>query len=155
MPRFIMTVGIAGVGKTTWAKKFAQENSNVVIHSSDEIRGSVYGSDYSYQRGGNKDVFPLMRQRTIGDLKKGKTVIYDATNIGVKRRKQLLYEIRTIVPELSLEAVYFDVPLDVALERNAQRSGSAKVPEEAIFRMSRHMVKPSPEEGWDRLTIVH
>ncbi len=154
MPRFIMTIGAPGAGKSTWVKKFEQENENVVVHSSDSIRDSIKWKSYGYQKNDHKDIFLIMQLRAIADLQKGKTVVYDATNIGSRHRKNLLHQLRIMVPELSLEAVLFDIPLDTCLERNAQREGKAKVPEDVVFRMHRHLVKPSASEGWDKLTII-
>jgi predicted kinase len=51
-----------------------------------------------------------------------------------------------------MEAVFFDVPLEVCLERNACRH--RVVPEEAMRLMSQRLVRPSVEEGFERVVVV-
>ena len=52
--------------------------------------------------------------------------------------------------------VYFRTPLDVCLERNAQRSSDRQVPEDVIRAMSKKMASAPPvlEEGFARIDIV-
>jgi predicted kinase len=51
-----------------------------------------------------------------------------------------------------VEAVFFDVSLDVCLRRNALRS--RVVPGEALAKMAAKLVPPSLEEGFARVTVV-
>jgi predicted kinase len=60
------------------------------------------------------------------------------------------------------EAIYFDVPLEVCLERNRKRenlpAGPARdarvVPDEVLRRMARQLEPPSKGEGFARITTV-
>jgi predicted kinase len=52
-----------------------------------------------------------------------------------------------------LEALYFDVPVEVCIERNRQRQ--PKVPEEAIREMARVMIPPAKEEGFTTVIRVN
>ncbi len=51
--------------------------------------------------------------------------------------------------------VYVEVPLAVALARNARRTGPARVPDEIIERMHARFEAPLPaDHGWERHTCV-
>ena len=50
-----------------------------------------------------------------------------------------------------LEAVFFDVPVEVCQERNRQRQ--RVVPQEAIETMRAKLVAPTVDEGFNRITI--
>lgn len=47
-----------------------------------------------------------------------------------------------------------DTPLDVCLQRNAQRSGRALVPEDVIRDMHQHMTIPNYDEGFDAIIMI-
>jgi predicted kinase len=51
-----------------------------------------------------------------------------------------------------LEALFFDVPLTICLERN--RGRGRVVPEEAILTMARTMEPPTRAEGFARVTRI-
>ena len=80
----IVLVGLPGSGKSSYAEQFKAVDDAIctgvtVIHSSDAIRKELFGDESSQED--NARVFDLMRKRTTEDLKAGKTVIYDATNV--------------------------------------------------------------------------
>lgn len=47
--------------------------------------------------------------------------------------------------------VFLDTPLEVAVQRNAQRSDDRKIPEDVIRKMHKSMAYPAPSEGWRRI----
>ena len=49
---------------------------------------------------------------------------------------------------------FFDVTTRVAVARNAERTGRAKVPNVAIFTAAKRLVPPTYEEGYDALFRV-
>jgi hypothetical protein len=49
--------------------------------------------------------------------------------------------------------LYFDVPFDVVLARNAQRTGAALIPEAVVMRM-RSRLEPPQQRGWDTAVVV-
>jgi predicted kinase len=51
-----------------------------------------------------------------------------------------------------VEAVFFDVPLEVCRERN--RGRARVVPDEALDRMALKLKPPSPEEGFSGITVI-
>ena len=76
--------------------------------------------------------------------------IYDATNVVRKQRRQAIALARKS-GFTHLTGLWLDVPIEICLERNSQRS--RQVPEAVIFRMARRLygALPSVEEGFDRL----
>ena len=89
----------------------------------------------------------LLRQR----LAIGRPVTYvDATHLTPAERRPYIKIAERY--GCDLEAVFFDVPLDVCLERN--RGRSRVVPEEAVRAMAAKLVPPSVEEGFSRVTVV-
>ena len=89
----------------------------------------------------------LLRQR----LAIGRPVTYvDATHLTPDERQPYVKIARAYGCEA--EAVFFDVPLDVCLERN--RGRARVVPEEAVRAMAAKLVPPSVDEGFSRVTVV-
>jgi len=50
--------------------------------------------------------------------------------------------------------VWFDVPVARALERNAQRTGRARVPDVAIRGTAAKLQPPDPTVGWDSIEVA-
>ena len=149
MVEFVMTIGVPASGKSTWARKrFKEDESNVWI-SSDSIRAKA---NYEIS---NQKVFEEMFEESVDLLNRGFNVIYDATNLSMKRRKNL---ISRIISRLENVVVWFRCevfvqPREVLLERNAQREGKDRVPEEVIDRMISEFQFPQYFEGWDFINI--
>lgn len=87
MQFFCMMTGLPGSGKSWYAEN---ELPNTVIHSSDAIRDELLGdvSDQNHQ----ELVFQTLHDRVLSDLRAGKDVVYDATNISYKRRMGFLHQ---------------------------------------------------------------
>ena len=146
-PIFTMLVGLPGSGKSTWAEK-NKDLVNEVIHSSDAIREEL--GDINDQSK-NEEVFNILHKRIKDDLKNGKDVIYDATNLSRKRRINFLSnELRDIPCEKV--CVLFATPIEICKKNNASRE--RRVPEEVIEKMVRNFEVPCYQEGWDSIQIV-
>jgi len=138
-----MMVGLPGSGKSTWAKK-----RNGIICSSDDIRKNYYG-DESFQ-GDNKLVFQLLHEDIINNLKDGKDVIFDATNLNSKKRRSFLKSIENMKVEKT--AVIMATSLEKCLEQNQKRSRN--VPESVIYLMRESFSIPMIQEGFDQIKLV-
>ena len=143
----LVLVGIPGSGKSTFCKKII-ETENFIIESSDNIRElyNLWGPE------NNKEVFKLLYEKTLKDLKNDCNVIYDATNINFKDRYRFLELIKDINCEKI--AVVFNTPIEECKRRNDNRSGYAKVPEHVIDRMYNNFNQPSLDEGFDQILNV-
>lgn len=148
-PIFTMLVGIPGSGKSTWAKQYGERCG---IHSSDSIRGELFGDEgYVCTPEENKKVFELLGDRVKQDLKSGKDVIYDATNLNKKKRIAFLKELKNI-PCIK-QCILFATDYDICLEQNKERERF--VPEAVIKDMYTKFQPPHETEGWDNIGIVY
>lgn len=53
-----------------------------------------------------------------------------------------------------VSAIYLDIPLNLILERNAQRKGRAFVPENVVRRMYNSIILPTKAEGIEELIVI-
>ena len=142
--KVIVLVGLPGSGKSTWAT--AQGH---VVLSSDAMRILLSGDESDQTI--HARVFRTMRFLLRERLELGARVtILDATHLARKWRKPWL----TLAARYgaSVEAVYFDLPLEECLRRN--RSRSRVVPEAAIREMAARLQAPARAEGWARVKTI-
>lgn len=149
-----MAIGLPGAGKSTY---FARKG--IVPLSSDLIRELLY--DNAGDQRHPEWVFAMLRDLLRHRLAAGAQTTYiDATNLSRYLRRSFLQIAREF--GCAAEALYFDVPLEVCLERNRKRgsalAGSAQdarvVPEDVLRRMARRLEPPTREEGFSRIVVV-
>jgi predicted kinase len=143
--------GAPGSGKSTWSKNFVNNNSNVVRLCPDEFR-SKFGWGEGDQSVSAK-AFEATKEATRDALKKGTSVIIDATNMHQKARRDFLnmahkYQAETI-------AVVFECTKQTLLDRNKKRGdeGGRIVPEDVIDRMLGRYQRPDENE-FDKVMFV-
>jgi predicted kinase len=142
---FYLTVGVPGCGKSTW---LAENLKGARIISSDEKRMELFG-DVSWQ-GDNTRVFDECYSDIDNALSRGEIVALDATNIKTNQRIDFLDLARR--HHAHTKIVYFDLPLEVALERNLKRD--RRVPEEAIVRYFHELIAPRRTEAQELIAIT-
>ncbi len=114
--------------------------------SSDSIRGLL--ADDETDQSIHARVFAAVRYLLRQRIAIGRPVTcIDATHLTPKERRPYLR-----IPGVRVEAVWFNVPLDLCKQRNLSRT--RVVPEEAIHRMAARLVPPSRKEGFARIRIV-
>lgn len=137
-PRLLLLIGLPGSGKST----FAREHCLPVL-SSDAFR--VLLADDAADQTVNSRVFRLLHAvlRERLELRRPLTCI-DATSLTRAERRPYI----EIAHELGAEinAVYFDVPLEVCLDRNSRRDRI--VPLEAMLLLASRLEPPSLDEGF-------
>lgn len=151
---FIMLIGLSGSGKTTLAEEIVTKNKdcNWKVLSSDKIREDDFGdvNDQTH----NKEVFELMQNRTLRFLKDGFSVIYDATNLTIKTRKNILIRIQEYKkhnPYLKIKAHVIRTPFLTCLKHNAKRD--RWVSNEVIFKQRNQFQIPLYGEGFDQIVL--
>ena len=145
MTEFVMLVGLPASGKSNMADFL--EKIEYKIHSSDEIRKELFGSYNMVEKEHHVKVFEELHRRIKKDLKQGKDVVYDATNISRKRRMGFLQELKNIKCEKTV--FFMATSYEECLKRNKIREKS--VPEEVIKRMYMNFDLPFYFEGWDTI----
>lgn len=141
-------IGISGCGKSTYANSLLKRDEKCMVHSSDSIRGEVYG-DESCQDNPRK-IFQLMRERTLKSLKEGYSVVYDATNLKRRERITFIKEVRRNISNVHIKAILFLVPPEVCIERRNSEN-NRKVPKEVILKQLTQFQVPYYDEGFDSI----
>lgn len=121
--------GLPASGKSTKAKEMLQENPNAVQVERDLIRQELFGDDYFQNKEDEKRVTEVANQRIKEALKNNKDVILSDTSLNAR----FLHEVFALSDDI--KQIYFDVPLEVCLERNKKRE--RQVPENVIYKMAK------------------
>ena len=140
----VLTIGLPGSGKTTWFKR-----RGVTPLSSDMLRTLLFDdiTEQRYQGLVFSTLRSLLRARLIAKMPWN---YVDATNLSPHERRQWIKMSRSFGYEV--QAVFFDVPLEVCLERNRRRERS--VQEEALKKMAEKLRPPSFKEGFSKIVVV-
>ena len=140
----VLSIGLPGSGKSSWFKR-----NNITPLSSDLLRGLLF-DDPNEQRFQDL-VFSNLRSLLRARLVARRPMNYvDATNLSPHERQGWIKLAHDYGYEV--HAVYFDVPLEVCLERNRKRQ--RVVAEDVMRRMGAKLQAPTFEEGFTKITNV-
>ena len=148
VPTFVMMCCLVGSGKTVKAQELAKQY-DATVFSSDSLREELFGDVNEQSR--NQELFTELHKRIKDCLRKGKSAIYDATNIDYKKRMSFLAELKKIPCEKI--CVLMATPYEECLKRNAERE--RKVPTYVIERMYRNFDVPWYYEGFDDIQVEY
>jgi predicted kinase len=149
----MMLCGIPTSGKSTYVDKLLKLDywQNSVVLSTDyfiEFYAKEQGKTYN-------EVFDNAMRTAILKMnallkfaiKNDKHIIWDQTNLSISSRKQKL---STLPENYVASAVYFQISLDEAIERNEIRKSTGKeIPVNVLKNMHRKFVIPTIEEGFE------
>lgn len=158
MSELILMCGIPASGKSTMIKQEVEKlHSNYRIISRDAIRFSMVSSDEDYFSR-ETEVFDRFIKQINNALSFEIEHIYvDATHVSKGSRHKVLSKL-TIPPGVNLRVVVMTIPVHVALNRNANRQGRARVPDIAVRRMFKGFEMPQLDEfeeyGFNKVSIV-
>ena len=140
----VLAIGLPGSGKSSWFKRH-----NVVPLSSDMVRTLLF-DDVREQRYQDL-VFSNLRSMLKARLIAKRPMNYvDATNLTPQERQHWIKLAKDYGYEV--HAVFFDVPLEVCIERHQRRD--RVVPEDVMRRMAAKLKPPSFAEGIAKITVV-
>ena len=141
----ILMCGIPASGKSTLAHNLSLHLDNAPIVSMDGIREEWFGTRKCQDKGW--EVYSQSLDDVIWYFSTYDIVIYDATNRTKKARKQIVEDIQTYI-DCDVYCVFLIVPLEVALDRNANRDKSIQVPPTIIHRMFDTLEPPTEKEKY-------
>ena len=140
----VLTIGLPGSGKTSWFRRRA-----ITPLSSDLLRMMLFDdiAEQRYQDLVFSTLRYLLRARMIARMPWN---YVDATNLSPRERRGWIKMAQEFGYEV--HAVFFDVPIEVCMERNARRGRI--VPEDVMQRMAGKLRPPTFDEGFSKITVV-
>lgn len=156
MAECVMLCGIPTSGKSTYVERLKKIKywENAVVLSTDD-----YIEEYAKRVGQTyNEVFDDVIPDATRELElqfnmakdKGRDIIWDQTNLSVKTRKKKLSKLPSFYHR---GAVYFELSLEDALERNKHREGKF-IPESILKRMCHQFEIPTRSENFDYVEKV-
>jgi predicted kinase len=140
----VLAIGLPGSGKSSWFKRH-----NITPLSSDMLRSLLF-DDPTEQRYQDL-IFSNLRSMLKARLIARRPINYvDATNLSPHERHSWIKLAKDYGYEV--QAVFFDVPLEVCLERNQRRQ--RVVAEDVMRRMAAKLRPPTFDEGFAKITVV-
>jgi len=146
-----MLCGLPTSGKSTFVSKLLEEpayKNSVVLTTDSYIERVAKELNKTYNEVFEDSISEATRQLELALIEakdRGKSLIWDQTNLTPKTRKKKLSKIPSSYARF---AIWFDIALEDALERNQQRPGKM-IPENVLRLMSERFVPPSCDEGFD------
>lgn len=148
MTTFTCLVGLSGSGKSALANDLVNDIKLTAVVSSDMIRKIRFGDEKI--QGDNNKIFEIAHKTIIDLLNCKCNVIFDATNLNRKNRRNILNK---IPKDVEKKCVIVATDYDTCLERNNNRE--RHVPSGVITRQRESFQIPSYNEGWNRIEILY
>lgn len=136
---FIMS-GIPGSGKSTYVSR--KSHYDDIVISRDAIRFMLLKPEdeyFSKEQEVTKKFYDTIAY-TVTHNPDNKNVYIDATHLNAKSRKTIFNILKPnkIRYGFAVIVIYMDTPFYICQQQNRQRTGRARVPEEAIESMFQH-----------------
>jgi len=130
MPELVLTIGLPGSGKSTWAREQVERRPEFIVIERDIIREELTGDHQNFTL--EPRVTSIAQERAIYALRHGRSVIIADTNLRPKYRK--VWKKIADSHGAWYREHFFDTPIEVCIERDALRP--KPVGEEVIRRMN-------------------
>lgn len=155
-PIAYILVGLPGSGKSTWMRKILQGDQEFTIVSSDhEIESYAKSKGVTYS-----DVFDvyiptatsIMNNKLEIAIKSGANIIWDQTNLTVKKRGNIVRRLKNY-KKIAVVFAVDRVELEQRLEARAKAEGK-NIPLHVVDRMEQSFEFPTEAEGFDKIITV-
>ena len=155
MQRLILTCGVPGAGKSTWAHVYAEQDfGNRIVVSRDSIRFAMVSEDEEYFSK-EKAVFREFVAQIKEGLRREYDVIADATHLNPTSRLKLIRALN-LPYSVNVEVAVIMSDLDTCLKQNELRKGTRSyVPEGVIRNMHDTFVTPEYDEIPQGYDVIH
>ncbi len=145
--QLMLLIGAPGSGKSTIRDQLVAQYPDLKVISMDDRRKELTGDTNDQSR--NNEVFSWQQRELRKAMQARQNTVVDATNTSRKLRK-VLWDIARENGALC-SAIYFDLSLDILLERNAKRERN--VPQDVVKRFYNTMQSVCPWEA-DMIRVV-
>ena len=132
-PQMILLMGIPGSGKSTFATTNVQPDFVRISQDVLRTRSRV-----------DSALAEALRER--------RNIVIDNTNVMRKERERFIVPARQVGYRVT--GYYFQSIIEDCLSRNAQRSGTARIPALGVVARAKALELPSYDEGFDELHYV-
>ena len=140
----VLAIGLPGSGKSSWFKRHS-----IRPLSSDMLRELLF--DDAQEQRFQDLIFSNLRSMLKARLIARRPMNYvDATNLTPQDRHSWIKLAKDY--GYDVQGVFFDVPLDICLERNHKRTRT--VEDDVMRRMAAKLKAPTFEEGFSKITVV-
>lgn len=157
MSSLYVFVGLPGSGKSTIRQKYEQILGDVFVYSTDdyiEARASEQGKTYD-------EVFQteishaqkVMETRLDDAIRNGKNVLWDQTNLGLKKRRVILHRFRNSYYYTFCIAIVPPQTDDEwkELNRRLNNRHGKTIPDPILTSMANNYISPTRHEGFNEI----
>jgi len=132
----ILTIGLPGSVKTTWAKNYIDKNDSFIRISRNDIRSMFGKKVFTKQRESLVSITESAAVRAA--LKKGYDIIIDANNLNPKVVNKWVKFIERCnasgEDEISLQTIFFSTSLEDCIRRDSNREDSDDIVGASIIK---------------------
>lgn len=148
-PTLWVVVGLSGSGKSSVAKEIAENNSNTIIVSLDNICEELTGKVEDQSK--NEEVSKVFHKRIRETLENNTNVVADATNITMRSRRAIIENVKSI----ECHKIVYLIPKPFRQCKIDNLNRQHPVPEEVLNGQLRKFQIPFMEEGFDEGIIYY
>ena len=139
--------GFPAAGKTTFAQHFIAEHPEYDLVGADLVRQELYGSQDRY--GNSSEIYRQLLGRMTDSLSRGRSVLYDGTNLKRRDRLDFLEQLRMTCPPSTTEIIQLPTPMEVCVARHLSRDRD--IPLTKLLPYFSINEPPMKEEGWNNI----
>lgn len=147
-PSFIMIMGLPGSGKSTFRNKFAGEcvmlSTDDLIQNAAGIAGKTYNDVFTDEIGAATSAVNAAFQSCLKDKA---SIMWDQTNLSVKKRKGVLSQI----PDGYHKAIVVVSCDEFSRQQRLSKRVGKTVPPHIDKSMMENITLPTLDEGWDEI----